>query len=124
MVDGGAGDRLALLLDDQHTDGAVTMDDPDADQDGGIEQVEAHAEGAQAAGEAACASIDLRRAPAGAQLAEATLDPDRPVPELACDFAPHPSSDTSRQSSPPVQGGAADGRAARGRCLRRPTSAR
>lgn len=52
------------------------MDDPDADQDedGGVEQVEAHAAGAWAAVEAAGALIDLRFAPAGPQLAEATQD--------------------------------------------------
>ncbi|WP_153547626.1 hypothetical protein [Streptomyces sp. RB17] len=69
-------DRLALLLEDQHTEGAVTMDDPDADQDedGGIEQVEAHAAGAWAAIEATGALIELRLALVSRQLAEATLD--------------------------------------------------
>lgn len=68
--------RLAMLMDDQHTDSAVTMDDPDADpdEDGGMEQVEAHAEGAWAAVQAAGALIDLRLVPASRQLAEATLD--------------------------------------------------
>ncbi|MEU9480782.1 hypothetical protein [Streptomyces sp. NPDC048191] len=70
-------DRLAMLLDDQHTDAAVTMDDPDSDQgeDGGIEQIEAHAAGAWAAVEAAGALIDLRNGPASSpQFAGAALD--------------------------------------------------
>ncbi|MFJ9846333.1 hypothetical protein ACIRYZ_39015 [Kitasatospora sp. NPDC101155] len=69
-------DRMGLLLEDQHAQRAVSMDDPDSDMgdDGGIDQVEAHAEGAWAAIEAAGALIELRLGPANPHLAEASLD--------------------------------------------------
>jgi hypothetical protein len=67
--------RMEPLLDD-HSAGAVTMDDPDAEPDecGGTEQVEAHAAGAWAAIEAAGVLIDLRQKEADPQLTEAILD--------------------------------------------------
>jgi hypothetical protein len=68
-------DRLDVLHDDQHSAGAVLMDNPDAkDDDEGVEQMEAHAAGAWAAVEAAADLVSMRLDPPDPALARVTLD--------------------------------------------------